>query len=402
MALLEVEDLTITLSNGDVLLREVNLSMGEGEILTIVGPSGSGKSTLLKVLAGHKKEGIHVEGRIATNTLPVRIPQEPYPRLLFGTVEALLKNYDLRAGLELLEELGITHLRERKINTLSYGEKKILSILTALLSPSRLIMLDEPFSGLDDSRRERLKSLIEIERSRGRSFILVDHTGTNMGGTLLYIDMEHKKLSAEKKTKKKYEFDISQKGGTTLLEMKEIRHRRINRSITLHLTSGGTTLITGDNGTGKTTLLNIIAGWEKAESGQIIFRDTTWEKLKDRRGKIFYVSQYPESSFHATTLAKMMKSMQIEKEGLRRLGLEHRLDIPVTELSFGEKIKTNLLMADNSSCDIILIDEVFSSLDHRTLKTMYEYINRWQEMGRGIIITSPNTVSFKEGVNLNG
>ncbi len=404
MNFLEVRELTIILPESkEVLLYDTSLSIDEGEIVTIVGPTGSGKSTLLKTLAGYVKEdSFKVEGIIKRNVFTVRIPQEPYSRLLFNDVSSLIKNYEEDKGKEYLNLLNLEHLFARKINTLSYGEKKILSILTALLSPAQLILLDEPFSGLDDNKREKLRNLLIGESKKGRAFIIVDHTGTNMGGKLLYIDMYTKKLSDKKKNKIRKEFIFNKESGNILLKGEEISHPRIVKKINFSLKEGEILFFTGTNGSGKTTLLNILAGWEKNEEGGIKFKNESWLKLKDRRGKLFYISQFPESSFPAITLGKIIKMMNINVDQIKKAGLGDRLNVPATNLSFGEKIKVNLIMADHCGCSIIMIDEVFSSLDHKTLETMYKFLVKWQDENRGVILTSPNKIFNNREINLNG
>jgi len=151
-----------------------SLEIEEGKTLSIVGPNGAGKSTLLKVLALLQKpdEGeIFYRGTVVTKTNALEIRRKmsvvfQEPLLLDGTVYENLEiglkirkiRKEKRKGLieEWLEKLGIYHLRNKHVSTLSGGEAQRVSLARALVLEPEILFLDEPFSSLDQPTKEGL------------------------------------------------------------------------------------------------------------------------------------------------------------------------------------------------------------------------------------------------------
>ena len=152
---------------GPKLLNEFSLELPQGAALAILGPSGCGKSTLLRLLAGLEAPcSGHVEvfGQNASSQGRILVPPEgrsvafcfQYPALLphlnaldnaaLGPGGPSLR---LEQARSLFEELGIGALAGRRIWELSGGEAQRCALARALCRPARLLLLDEPFSGLD-------------------------------------------------------------------------------------------------------------------------------------------------------------------------------------------------------------------------------------------------------------
>src|SRR6266481_3143485 len=192
MPLLEVKDLRK--SYGDLeVVRGVNLSLEAGECPGLLGPNGAGKTTTLRLCLGLADAdageisllGLPVpkaarEARIRLGVLPQLDNLDPdftvFENLLvygryFGQADAVT-----RARIpELLEFAGLTNRANSKIQTLSGGMKRRLSLARALINDPDLIFLDEPTTGLDPQARhliwERLKQLL----NRGKTILLTTH-----------------------------------------------------------------------------------------------------------------------------------------------------------------------------------------------------------------------------------
>ena len=185
------------LAYGDTeLVRDVNLSAAPGELLALLGPSGSGKTSLLRAIAGFlplTAGEIRFDG-VRVNELPVEERQlgmvfqehRLFPALtvyrnlevcLTGTVTARVTAAEAAARIaELLPALGLTGLEARFPAELSGGQQRRVALARALLVRPRLLLLDEPFTGLDALLRRELTELLRREqRARRLTTVFVTH-----------------------------------------------------------------------------------------------------------------------------------------------------------------------------------------------------------------------------------
>ncbi len=179
---------------GETLI-DLSLSVGAGEIVTIMGPSGSGKSTLLSYLGGFLPPEFDAEGRIlldgrdVTSLPPEKrrigiLFQDPllFPHmsvggnLAFGLTSSL-KGAGRRAHVEAaLDHIGMAGFTNRDPATLSGGQKARVALARILLSNPCALLLDEPFSKLDASLRQQMRQWVFDEaRQRALPSLLVTH-----------------------------------------------------------------------------------------------------------------------------------------------------------------------------------------------------------------------------------
>ena len=174
-------------------LDGVDLAVGPGEVLAVVGPSGSGKSTLLRVVAGllaPAAGAVEIDGVDVTRTAPERRPVSMvfqgyalFPHLTvadnigFGlAVRRVRKDERTAAVAEAAATLGLTDLLERLPGALSGGERQRVALARALVRDPVVFLLDVPLSSLDavlrtDARRE----LAQVLRAQGRCGVHVTH-----------------------------------------------------------------------------------------------------------------------------------------------------------------------------------------------------------------------------------
>ncbi|WP_245896039.1 ABC transporter ATP-binding protein [Deinococcus irradiatisoli] len=171
-------------------LGPLNLKVGAGEFLTVVGPSGSGKSTLLSVLAGFLKPqagevrlaGHKVQGPHPALTL-VQQEHALFPWLtVAGNVAFGLRSQKVprdeqrRRVAEALEQVGLGDYGDRRVHELSGGQKQRVSLARALATRPGLLLLDEPFSALDArTRTEISEQLLGIWRRQQVTVVFVTH-----------------------------------------------------------------------------------------------------------------------------------------------------------------------------------------------------------------------------------
>jgi iron(III) transport system ATP-binding protein len=186
----------VTVAFGDIVaLDGVSLEVGAGEILSLVGPSGSGKSTLLRVVAGIARPSL---GRVRLAGTEVAGPAafvEPerrrvgmvfqdyalFPHLTVGANVAFgLKDRDRASARtavgELLERLGLRRYADSYPHMLSGGERQRVALARALAPQPRVLLMDEPFSGLDGRLRDRVRQeTLEVLRDTHTTTIVVTH-----------------------------------------------------------------------------------------------------------------------------------------------------------------------------------------------------------------------------------
>ncbi len=169
------------------VLHDLNLNLGEGEVLGLFGHNGAGKTTSMKLILGllAPSEGqVKVLGR-APNDPQVRrqlgyLPENVtfYPQLSGRETLrhfARLKGAALSQVDELLDQVGLAHAADRRVKTYSKGMRQRLGLAQALLGEPKLLLLDEPTVGLDPIATQDLYLLIDRLRQRGTSIILCSH-----------------------------------------------------------------------------------------------------------------------------------------------------------------------------------------------------------------------------------
>lgn len=164
---------------GKIVLSDVDLSIGAGEIVTLIGPNGAGKSTLVKVLLGlaqpdagevWRKPGLRI------GYSPQFMTIDPVLPVSVGRFLALGGASDRRSLAEVLGRVGAAATLDRQMAALSGGELHRVLLARALLRRPGLLVLDEPLSGVDVNGQAELYALIgELRDTTGAGVLLVSH-----------------------------------------------------------------------------------------------------------------------------------------------------------------------------------------------------------------------------------
>ena len=187
---------------GKVLVHDLHLHVRAGVIHTVMGASGSGKSTLLGAICGTLGDGLQFDGDIELDGQ--RIEQLPTERRQIGMLfqeDLLFAHMTVRENLlfavppgaksekraredkvrQGLQDLGMTEFADADPATLSGGQRARIALMRALLAEPKALLLDEPFSKLDATLRERLRKFVfELVLQRKLPVLLVTHDAADI------------------------------------------------------------------------------------------------------------------------------------------------------------------------------------------------------------------------------
>jgi manganese/iron transport system ATP-binding protein len=207
LAGLDVENVTVTYRNGNTALRDATFSIPRGSITALVGVNGSGKSTLFKAIMGFvplAAGSVTILGSPAAEALKrnavAYVPQSEdvdwnFPVLVEDVVMMgryghmnfmrIARREDREAVDQALERVGMKEFRKRQIGELSGGQKKRVFLARALAQDGRIILLDEPFTGVDVRTEEAIIALLRSLRDEGRVMLVSTH---NLGSVPRFCD----------------------------------------------------------------------------------------------------------------------------------------------------------------------------------------------------------------------
>ena len=188
-----------------VVIRDVSLSLKQGEVVALLGPNGSGKTTTFYAIAGLvSPEGgkVEIDGRDVTGLPMYRrarlgigyLPQEMSIFRGMSVEDNILSILDISVSSrhkrrerleELLSEFSIEHLRRAPALALSGGERRRVEIARCLAANPRYLLLDEPFAGVDPISVGDIRHLVADLKKRGIGVLITDH---NVRETLEIVD----------------------------------------------------------------------------------------------------------------------------------------------------------------------------------------------------------------------
>ena len=175
MQFLEAQNISYKINDRNIL-RSITFYIGFGELVKISGRNGSGKTTLLKIIIGLTKQ---TKGSLTRNS---------EEKICFLGHKSGLKNYlTVRENLliqglkidsfnlSLLEKFNLKRHIDNSVGTLSFGQQKKLSLIRILNAKERIIILDEPFVGLDEETKNILREFMDSIKKENRTLIFTSH-----------------------------------------------------------------------------------------------------------------------------------------------------------------------------------------------------------------------------------
>lgn len=189
---LKITDLCVDLQNAEIL-KEINLEINTGEFVSLLGASGCGKTTLLKSIAGLlevKSGDIAIDGASIVELSPEKrgtvivfqdlrlFPHMTVEQNIAFTMglKKVPKDEQKRRVAELLEAVQLPGFEKRKIREMSGGQKQRVALARALAADPKILLLDEPFSSLDENLRYEMARLVKkLHKRMGLTAVMVTH-----------------------------------------------------------------------------------------------------------------------------------------------------------------------------------------------------------------------------------
>ncbi|MBG9377105.1 ATP-binding cassette domain-containing protein [Panacibacter sp. DH6] len=419
-----VNNLSIQLQ-GQTLLNDISFTLYKQQHLAITGASGSGKTMLAKALAGkifhhgsivfcagttlHFVEQ-HYHFKTKSNTQDFYY-QQRYNSFdnddALSVWEELVKVTAEEQKINgLLDELQLSHRKHAPLLQLSSGEHKRFQLVKALLAPASVLILDEPFVGLDSKSRQKLNNILWSAAKGGTQIICITegheipccitHIANLEAGKLVYFgpaeEMNHSFAGKQHTFTPIYHFpklpQQEEKYFTNAICMENVcvtyGDKQILSNITWTVKKGEHWLLKGHNGAGKSTLLSLVYGDNpQAYANNIYLFDKkrgSGESIWDVKKNIGFVSPELQWYFNSTItvhdaigsgffdtigLFRKLSTIQhnIIEQWLDLLRLSHVTQKPLSTISASEQRLTLLLRALVKDPPLLLLDEPCQGLD---------------------------------------
>jgi energy-coupling factor transport system ATP-binding protein len=449
-------------------LDNLSLDVEEGEFLLVTGVSGAGKSTLLRLFNGLVPHfyGGQVSGRVSIAGYDPIIEgpgemsgtvgfvfQDPEAQFVAEMVEDelafALENEGMPATAmrkrveEVLNALGIEHLRGRRTSTLSGGEKQRVAIAAVLALHPSVLVLDEPTSQLDpQSAEEVLDSLVKLNKDLGLTIILSEHRLERVVqhvDRMLYLGSDGPPLIGPPR-EVLAEIPLAPplvQVGKLLgwhplpLTIREGRRfaatidfppgpepaveeprpdaitidsvsfgyggKAVFSDLSLGIESGEITAIMGRNGSGKTTLLKLILGLLKPQNGRVLTlgKDTRSTSLEEMAQVVGYVPQQPDVLLFEDTVdgeiefTRRVHSLQGDRDDLlTRLGLLPYRRTDPRDLSVGERQRVALAAVLAAKPRALLLDEPTRGLDYLQKEALARILRGLRDDGCTVVLST--------------
>lgn len=417
-------------SRRSLVLDNINLSIHEGEKILLTGPTGSGKTTLLYVIAGFvprfvtgyysgRAEVMNIDcinGFDKLKTLIGFVLQDFENQLLGLTVEEeialglhnldLEKHYLEKKLKEFLNIFSLEKIRKKYSFNISFGEKQRAVLASILSMNPKIILLDEPFSQLDDATWENLVNTLKKGLSDKQTLIIAEHEIEQVmniasriiilgSGTIVYDgNVSHREifenygLLANFLSRKSFSMDDK-----VVFQAKNLMCGWYGKPIVhvseLKVKEKEIVGISGSNGSGKTLLLLTLGGYLPYLSGEILRLGRSQLVYQNPDNNILYTTVWEEVFKAAKNFMERNNAAKWAEEILEIFSLEKYKEKSPWKLSRGERTKLAIASALVTRPRILMLDEPTYGLDYCSIKTLLEILYQLiDELSLSIIIAS--------------
>jgi heme exporter protein A len=190
MTLVSAQNITYSI-NENKLFHNLSFGVNSGEGLHIKGGNGSGKSTLLRIILGITTP---TKGLIERCNEDLKISYLGHKNAIknyltpIENLELLSNDVEIKIAYEWLNKFNLTHVQDELAASLSFGQQKKLALIRVLAQSPELIVLDEPFVGLDQTAADQLNNFLEKQLSEGVGLIFTSHINPKISCKVLDLE----------------------------------------------------------------------------------------------------------------------------------------------------------------------------------------------------------------------
>jgi energy-coupling factor transport system ATP-binding protein len=432
-------------------LRDVNLTIGEGEFVVVTGPSGCGKSSLALAIGGYlfRQYDGEASGHVTVGGMDARrrpiydladvvglVQQNPEQQfctltvqdeVAFGLENRRLPPSEIRERLAwALEIVGARHLADRALADLSGGEKQRVAVASVMAARPQVLILDEPTSSLDPTATAEVLRVIARLRERKAhqdeppmAVVVIEHKVDYLSayaprwvamdrgqiardGSLLDRPLPESSASLHRSTRSRAP------SGEPTVRVKDVSvdygGPPVLREVSTEMRGGEFVALMGDNGSGKTTLLRCLMGLVKPNVGSVsvLGHDTRRTPVSELARQIGYVFQNPEHQLfcdsvwqEATFASRNVGALGPLSEAyigrlLDRGGLGERREDHPYRLSYGEKRRLNLISVLGHGPRLILLDEPLIGQDAGNIAFLMGLLQERVADGATVVMVNHN------------
>ena len=444
----------------DLVLKNINLSVHQGECILLCGKSGCGKSTLLKIINGIIPEfyqgkitgSVEVVGMNPFETEIYKISEKvgsvfQNPKTQFYTTNTTdeiafaLENYGVEREKiqkrlkEVQETMHVSALMDRNIFALSGGEKQKIAIAAVYALNPEIFVFDEPSSSLDMDAMIELSKLMERLKEEGKTIIIAEHRLwylkkivdkavylENGKITKEYSMEEIQNLSEEERCrtglrhtdfsgnvwKERFKDSVVKRdssGNALELEIKDLLYKRKERTIfridRLGFERGKIVGIVGKNGMGKSTFAKVVCGLARQTTGEICKNNKRISVPKRRKNSLLLMQEinnqlFTDSVYDEIRLTSALKEEEQFCTCMADMQIDQLKEKNPHSLSGGQKQRVVILSALLSKKKILFLDEPTSGLDYASMKVVAKNITKFKAEKNLILIISHDMEFLEE------
>ncbi|MFJ6569547.1 ATP-binding cassette domain-containing protein [Streptomyces sp. NPDC091292] len=427
---LVLDDTTVTFG-GLKALEGASLSVRTGETLAIIGPNGAGKTTLLNVLSGLAGGGRVTGSAVYRGKALLKTRATARRRLGIGRTFQHAETFSELTVLEnvlctrrritardraratgLLDEIGLAQVADRYPDELSFGLHKRLDLARALAEEPELLILDEPFGGLDAAERTLLARQIVRQQRRGTTVVIIDHVLDDLFAVAHRVvafdfgrpigEGEPGKVLDDPRVRSSYLGEGGARGELPLRDGTERAAVRLHgvdhayggvtalRGVDLAIPRGSVVGVVGANGAGKSTLGRILHGSLAPTGGRRAADDGLRTALVPEGRALFKTLSLRENlevaAYAAGVKGAALRERLAETAEWLPPRLRERMGAPVAGLSGGEQQILAVARALMAGPDLLIVDEPALGLSPAMVDEVYARLGKLAHDGITVVL----------------
>ena len=443
MKAIECKNVSFSYDGKSKILENVDYSVDFGEVCLLSGHSGEGKSTLMYIISGiipNVNYG-QLSGEVLINGESIKGKKLGD---ICRKVGVVLQNADEQIVQKIVEDevafacenlafppekiqrqIDIVCIllkldKKAKCRTLSGGQKQRLITASTLAMGQKIIILDEPLANLDKDGAKLLMNTLRSLAKAGYCVVVIEH---RLDMVLPYVDtvwhagqktvkrVEDKRAYLSAQTAKIEDICPPFTGNTPLFALKNVafsvKDKDILTGITCEIPKGGRTVLLGENGCGKTTLIRLLARLNKPTGGTIMqYIDKKFgQKIGASKAwykKVGVVYQNPDYQLFMPTVEKEIKFGAESEEYAEKIaelfGVKHLFARHPQSLSEGQKRRVSIAAVVACKPEVLLLDEPTVGQDYEGLCAMTDILNRLHMETGNTMITVTHDVRCAEAL----